>query len=78
MTLLRPHNRLYLLAVSPRVGAGFTGDPRLRRGRPSGPGSPKGFGSYRISGQRLAADGTGDPRADQELRAIAWSRDNPW
>jgi len=44
----------------PEVGAGCTGDPRLRRGRPSRAGvaegirllpngSPKGFGSYPAS-----------------------------
>jgi hypothetical protein len=32
---------------APGVGAGCTGDPRHPRGRPCGPGSPKGFGSYR-------------------------------
>jgi len=55
MNLLRPRNRPACRQAgriswptssesSTGVGAGFTGDPRTR---PCGPGSPKGFGSYR-------------------------------
>jgi hypothetical protein len=62
MNLLRPRNCPHLLAVSSSeystgVGAGFTGDPR---NRPCGPGSPKGFGSYR-----------GPARIYGHLRALA-------
>jgi len=34
----------------PRVGAGGTGDPRRGCGRPVGPGSPEGCGSYLFMG----------------------------
>jgi len=69
------------------VGAGGTGDPRrharqtgaaggqacLRQAGPLGPGSPKGFGSYRwiADGLRLR------PRPGQDLRAFARSRGDP-
>jgi len=45
-------------ARASEVGAGSTGDPRVRRGRLVGPGSPKGFGSYRSS-RRAAANRVG-------------------
>jgi len=55
---LLPGFREHAAISQPRVGAGFTGDPRRQARQPGtageagpvGPGSPKGFGSYRGSG----------------------------